>query len=132
MDAYHANLVPQNYEAIDARRDRTRPRRKYKPEDVLIAQAYAEKTNKAIMVLETNIDIFTALREYYEGLLDHPDFPQKTTCRTSIIAFAAQVKDMAYDMKMQVSRAKLLRQTIADRKSIVSYFFYQKAMYSPS
>jgi hypothetical protein len=98
----------------------------------LVAQAYAEKTNKAITVLETNIDIFTALREYYEGLLDHPDFPQKTTCRTSIVAFAAQVKDMAYDMKMQVSRAKLLRQTIADRKSIVSYFFYPKAKYSPS
>jgi hypothetical protein len=115
------NSIAQNFEAIDAKRDRNRLRRKYKRDDVLIAQGYSEKTNQAIMVLETNIDIFAALRGYYEGLLEHPDFPQKGACRPNTLAFAAQIKDMAYDMKMQVSRAKLLRQTVADRKSIVSF-----------
>ena len=115
------NSIAQNFEAIDAKRDRNRPRRKYKRDDVLIAQGYSEKTNQAIMVLETNIDIFTALRGYYEGLLEHTDFPPKGACRPNILTFVAQIKDMAYDMRMQVSRAKLLRQTVADRKSIVSF-----------
>ena len=95
-------------------------RYEYKPKDVQVVQTYEDKTNEAIMIMEANIDVLAALRKYYEGLLRHKEFPFKKSCRDSVLNFAAQVKDMINDSRMQVSRAKLLVRIAADRKTIVS------------
>ena len=114
----------QTHDAVDAPRDRDHPQRVYEPNDLLALQGHADEINQAIMIMEANIDVLTALRRYYEGLLRHKDFAMKKTCREEVLTFANQVNDMIYDSKMQVSRAKVLIQITADRKTIVSLYFY--------
>jgi hypothetical protein len=48
----------------------------YNKEDVQYAQSYEDKTNEAIMILESNVDVILALRNfYYDKLTSHPDLP---------------------------------------------------------
>ena len=101
-------------------RGKEHTRYEYKPEDLQAVQNYEDMTNEAIMILAANIDVLTALREYYEGLVARKDFPLKGDCSESVVAFATQVNYMIYDLNMQISRAKLLVQITADRKSLVS------------
>ena len=79
--------------------------------------------NEAIMILEANTDVLTALRKYYENLLVNNNFPMRIDCREDVLSFANQVDDMIYDSKMQISRAKLLVRIAADRKTVVSFYF---------
>ena len=66
------------------------------------------------------MDVLTSLRKYYESLLRNKDFPLRKACRDDVLTFATQVNDMMFDLKMQVSRAKLLVRITADRKNLVS------------
>jgi hypothetical protein len=72
------------------------------------------------MVMEANIDVLTAVKQYYEKLLKLKDFPLKHACEDNVIFFAAQIEEMIYDTKMQVSRAKLLARIASDRKDMIS------------
>lgn len=94
-------------------------RRIYVPEDLQTIQYYEDKTNEASMILDANVKVMTSLREYYEKLLENDAFPFRDSCREDILTFAAQTNDMIYDSNMQISRAKLLVQISADRKSLV-------------
>jgi hypothetical protein len=71
------------------------------------------------MVLEANIEVLTALRKYYQGLLSHANFPLRKSCRQNITAFASQLDEKIYDLRMQVSRTKLLTRISADTKALV-------------
>jgi hypothetical protein len=77
------------------------------------------------MVLEANIDVFEALRRYYQSLLVNKDFLMRRDCVGAVRAFASQINDAMYDLKMQNSRAKLLVRITSARKSLVSrrHFF---------
>jgi hypothetical protein len=110
--------------ALLGSREATHARQKYTPRHLMDVQYYEDKTNEAIMIMEANIDVLTALRRYYEGLLRHKDFPMKRKCREDVLTFAIQVNDLIYDSKMQISRAKLLVTITADRKSLVRFHFY--------
>jgi hypothetical protein len=72
------------------------------------------------MALEANIDVLGALRKYYQDLLVNNDFDLRGSCAEPVLAFATQVNDAIYDLKMQSSRAKLLARITSDRKSLVS------------
>jgi hypothetical protein len=95
-------------------------RHEYTPDDLLAVQRYEDKTNEATMILAANIDVITALRKYYEGLMTHKDFLLKKECEENVLAFSTQLNYMIYDLNMQISRAKLLVKITEDRKSIVS------------
>lgn len=94
-----------------------------KPEHVQHLQLWEDKTNEVIMVLEANIDIMMALCRFYHGLRNNKDVPQslKDGCNLDTMAFAAQIKDMVSDFKMQIALAKLLVKIITDRKEMVSH-----------
>jgi len=109
-------------------------RREYRSKDLQSVQDYEDRTNEAIMILEANADVLTALRKfYYESLMRHKDFPAslKTACEDDVLQFATQLDDMIYDAKMQISRAKLLVRIISDRKSLVSIIFNSSGLIYP-
>lgn len=92
----------------------------YEPQHIQNLQRWADKANEVIMVLESNADVMTSLRLYYEGLKDNAGFTLKSQCSGDISSFSARVEDIVYDFKMQISRAKLLVKIIGDRKELVS------------
>jgi hypothetical protein len=105
---------------VNAPHGRGLPRRVYTPDDLLALQGHSDKVNEAIMMIEANVEVLTALRKYYESLQCHKDFTIKGSCEEEVLTFASQINDMIYDKKMQASRAKLLVQITKDRKDIVS------------
>ena len=93
--------------------------KKYTPDNIQNVQYYEDRTNEATMILESNIDVLTALHKYYEDLLLDNDFPVRQTSRDIIIDFARQIQDAIHDTKMQVSRAKLVVRIASDRKTLI-------------
>jgi hypothetical protein len=86
-------------------------------------QDYEDKTNEATMILEANADILTSLRDFYERLVNNKDFTVGGTSSEDVADFTIQLKDMSYDLRMQIARGKLLAKVIADRKTLVSILY---------
>lgn len=99
----------------------------YTPSDLQSVQDLADRTNEAIMILEANTHILTSLQKFYEQLLDNADFPLKVTCREDVLTFATRIKDMIYDLNLQIARAKLLIQITNDRRNLVIQQFQSQA-----
>ena len=106
--------------AVKGPRDLNEAQRVYSPRDLQTVQNYQDKTNEAIMVLETNDHVLSSLRRFYEALLENTDFPWRNTSRAAVASFTRQIDEMIYDSNMQIARAKLLVQITTDRKSLVS------------
>ena len=105
-------------------------RREYTPKDLQKAQFLEDKVNEAMMIVESNIEVITRLGTYYSGLVKNPLFPIDQSCAADVHAFTTQLDDMICDLKIQVSRAKLLVRTTTDRKTLVRLDFsvIQKAI----
>src|ERR1700716_2796877 len=106
-----------------APRQDARARRIYRPDDLQKVQDYEDKTNEATMILEANADILTSLRDFYERLVNNKDFTVGGTSSEDVADFTIQLKDMSYDLRMQIARGKLLAKVIADRKTLVSILY---------
>ena len=106
--------------AVKGPRGLNEAQREYSPRDLQTVQNYQDKTNEAIMVLETNDHVLSSLRRFYEALLENTDFPWRNTSRAAVASFTRQIDEMIYDSNMQIARAKLLVQITTDRKSLVS------------
>src|ERR1700685_1949491 len=106
--------------AKDAPRQKTKARFLYSPDELQRVQDYEDKTNEVVMILEANADILTSLREYYERLVMNSDFTAGGTSPDDVVDFAIKLEGMEYDLKMQISRGKLLAKVTADRKTLVS------------
>jgi hypothetical protein len=98
----------------------------YKPQHFQDLQRWEDKTNKVIMDLEANVDVMSSLCRFYNGLKGNKDIPAglKDGCASDIVRFAAQIDDMIYDFKTQISRAKLLVKITSDRKELVSCLIF--------
>lgn len=96
--------------------------KEYRPYDLQDIQYRQDKTNEAVMMLESNTDILRSLRAFYMDLLVHKDFPEdlKSACNDEIANFSDQLDEMIDDFLMQTSRAKLLVKIISDGKELVS------------
>ena len=94
----------------------------YKPYHTQELLYWLDKANEAIMVLEANIDVISALRRFYFSLKDSKDFPDilKQSNADDISSFNAQLDEITSDFRMQVSHTKLLVNIIRDRKELVS------------
>ncbi|KAL9080572.1 MAG: hypothetical protein Q9157_000714 [Trypethelium eluteriae] len=93
----------------------------YKPYHIQDLQYWQDKTNEAVMVLEANVGVISALRKFYANLREHKDFPAELKNRVTddIISFAAHLDEITDDFNMQISRAKLLAGITNDRKELV-------------
>ncbi|KAF2864733.1 hypothetical protein BDV95DRAFT_290014 [Massariosphaeria phaeospora] len=95
--------------------------REYRPYHIQDLQIWQDKTNEAIMVLESNVEVLGALRRFYNSLLQHADFPEalKANCKDDLATFTVQLDEIISDFQMQASRAKLLANIISDRRELV-------------
>lgn len=93
----------------------------YKPYHIQDLQYWLDKVNEAIMAMETNVDVLSALQQFYLGLPAKNGLPAalKDEIEDDVAAFAAQVHDLINDFKMQLSRARLLASVTRDRKELV-------------
>jgi hypothetical protein len=89
-------------------------------------QIQKEETRQATMLLESNADVMTALREYYVKLLDNADFLLRTDCRQNIQDFAVDVESEIVLIRMQVRRLGLLAGTISERQDQVCSMHFQR------
>lgn len=105
------------------------PRSKLDTSDLFQVQEYEDKTNEAVMVLESNADNMESLLNFYLLLVEDEEFPVESLapCRQSLKQFSSQLRELIYDVNMQIKRAKVLVKTVSDRKSIVSYPSYRNA-----
>jgi Mg2+ and Co2+ transporter CorA len=95
--------------------------KEYRPYHIQDLQYWHDKTNEAVMVLDSNVEVLKALRRFYIKLKDHKDFPDdiREACADDVSTFAAHLDEIIDDLKMQISRAKLLSNIISDRKELV-------------
>jgi hypothetical protein len=96
-----------------------RKHKDYRPWDVQSLQKLAEKTSKAMMVMNSNIDILQSLSGYYTKLLKNKDFNLQNSCSDDIGALAAQISDITHDFQTQIGRASDLLKLAQDRKELV-------------
>lgn len=99
----------------------------FMPSNIQDLQWFQDSTNEVIMVLESNIEIFSALINFYKGLADNPHFPlssmraqAQTSCAEDVASFCSQVEDMASDLRLQIGRSRMLLKLSSDRRELVS------------
>ena len=104
-------------------RARDEYRQTYSSSHLQKAQNIDEQTGEAVMVLEGNIGVLSALRDFYKNLLLDGRFPLKDTCASDLSLFATQIDNIIHDSKMQIARGQLIARIIAARKTIVCTFY---------
>lgn len=84
-------------------------------------QNFEDKTNDVLLMLESNINISTHIRDYYVMIFESSEFPQelKINCKDDLTRFTNAISSVVSDLKMQLARAKMLRAQITDRKNLV-------------
>lgn len=84
-------------------------------------QRWEEKTNDSIMAMESNANILKLLQRFYRDLVRDDDFPSKARriCQQAVKNFCLQLEELICETQMQISRAKILVRTVADRKTIL-------------
>jgi hypothetical protein len=90
--------------------------------DLQRVQDLEEKTNGTLLVLESNINILSEVKQYYESIIGSEDFPKtiKLACARDITKFTRTTDGIINDLRMQSSRTKMLLRLLTDRKSLVS------------
>lgn len=91
------------------------------PRAVTLVQEYEDKVNETLMVVESNIKIFSSLLASYCTLVEDANFPpqEQDACRSAVKIFSARIQEHIFDLQMQADRAKALSKVAADRKNIV-------------
>lgn len=119
IKALEDDIDRTTYEAVDASRALGKVRHFYTPDELNQLQGKSDKITEVVMVMEANVAVLTSIRKYYERLVKNKDFTLSADVEESVGVFATQIDEMIYDMEMQISRAKVLAQVTADRKTIV-------------
>lgn len=90
-------------------------------DDLQLVQAYEDKVNEVIMILDANTENLQSLSNFYANLMDNNDFDPtlRRNCADDVREFGTLVAGMTHDAKMQIRRAKLLAKLTADRKALV-------------
>jgi hypothetical protein len=96
------------------------PRKQLTPEDLASAQFLENKTNEALMIIESNANILTSLRNFYTDLLKDDVFSSRQQCRGDVLSFSASIQTMLSDIRRHTTRARRLARIAADRRSLVS------------
>lgn len=89
--------------------------------DLQEIQSMEDKLNMTVQVLISNTKILQELKDFYENLMELPEFPNeiKTTCHRDMARFSERIINMMKDLQMHKSRADTLLRLLADRKTLV-------------
>jgi len=90
-------------------------------------QELEEKANETLLVLESNINILSEVRQYYHEIVASKEFPAdiRSLCVRDLAKFERNVTSIINDLQMQLSRTKMLLRLLTDRKTLVSSNWYQ-------
>ncbi|KAK1759037.1 hypothetical protein QBC47DRAFT_370967 [Echria macrotheca] len=108
-----AKLVP---------RDEGHQAKNYQSSDVRRMQIWEEQASEVVIVLEGNVDVLVSLQQFFRGLLADERFPFRDSCADEINDFAANLDTIMRDMKNNISRARALMRTTADRKELIKQY----------
>ncbi|KAK8086768.1 hypothetical protein PG994_001742 [Apiospora phragmitis] len=93
--------------------------KKYTAQDIQELQIWEEAAGQAIAALEGNIDVISALLEFYEGVAKDKNFTVQGDCAGAVASFAAQVKAINIQFAMEVKRTQALVKSVSDRRELV-------------
>jgi hypothetical protein len=81
-----------------------------------------EKANETLLVLKTNINVLTELREHYRFIVDSEYFPQElnSKCKGDVLRFDKRIAVVANDHRMYQSRVETLVRLLDARKNLAS------------
>jgi hypothetical protein len=106
---------------VQGTRERSDKGRKlYTAEDIQRVQILEDKINELKMVVNGNVEVMSALADYYVQLVAHADWSLPTSSGLNVQMFSKQVKSAIYDLKIQSSRADALARHAKERKLLVS------------
>ncbi|KAK2061269.1 hypothetical protein LY76DRAFT_673542 [Colletotrichum caudatum] len=103
------------------------------PKSLSDVQNWEEKTNDAIMAMESNVNILKLQQNFYRSLVKDGDFPhpEKQACARAVADYDSQLEELICETQMQIARAKLLVKLVSDRKTIlIQHFQTQNAIVS--
>lgn len=89
--------------------------------DLQRIQFIEEQANEALLVLKTNRNVMSELKEYYSSVMQSEGCPQdiKEHCKDRFAHFESRIASAQHDLQMQQSRVETLLRLLADRKSLV-------------
>jgi hypothetical protein len=90
--------------------------------DLQRVQFLEEKANEIMLVLESNINILSELQQHYADIVASDHWPQdlEDSCSRNIIKFQKKTGGVIGDLRMQLSRTRMLLRLLTERKSLVS------------
>ncbi|KAK8077666.1 hypothetical protein PG996_003836 [Apiospora saccharicola] len=109
----------ESQSAVWGRAAYNRDFKEYTPQDIQNLQIWEEAAGQAIAALEGNIDIISALLEFYQGVVKEKNFKIQGDCAGEVSSFAAQVKAINIQFAMEVKRTQALVKRVSDRRELV-------------
>ena len=111
---------------VPAQHSEKNSKHEYSFSDLQNLQSIEEKADEAILVLHTNINVLTELKQHYSLLTDSEEWPEelRSSCKADIARFDRRVTKVENDLGMQKLRAETLVRLLANRKSLVKSVFY--------
>jgi hypothetical protein len=96
--------------------------------DLQRIQFIEEQANEALLVLRTNTNVMTELKEYYHATMQSEDCPQEIQqhCKDRHAHFESRIASVQHDLRMQQSRVETLLRLLADRKTLVGVLLVHK------
>ncbi|KAL5371663.1 hypothetical protein DPSP01_014099 [Paraphaeosphaeria sporulosa] len=91
----------------------------FTPKVLQDVQQFEEKASSAVMVLESNMEVMTEMRKFYEKLITNDEFPMKDPCAEEVLAFVQQLNNMVHAFSGQRRRAILLVDLTGNRKNLL-------------
>ncbi|KAK6824953.1 hypothetical protein PG987_012447 [Apiospora arundinis] len=91
----------------------------YTPQDIQDLQIWEEAASQAVAALEGNMDVISALLEFYQGIVKDKSFTIPGDCAGEVASFAAQIKAINVQFAMEVKRTKALVKIVSDRRELV-------------
>ncbi|KAI8624440.1 hypothetical protein F5Y19DRAFT_315367 [Xylariaceae sp. FL1651] len=100
-----------------------------KSQSLLEIQDYENKINDAILSLESNTDNMESLQGFYQYLVQDVDFPEteRNSCQGSVKIFQLRIRELVYNIKMQIRRARVLLKEAGDQKAIFAQLLQTQA-----
>ncbi|KAH7171387.1 hypothetical protein EDB81DRAFT_753773 [Dactylonectria macrodidyma] len=92
--------------------------RVYTAGDVQQLLKLEETVSEMTIVLESNIEVMTSLKRFYERLIANKDFDLKD-CTYEVEDFTSQLSHMMDDFRLQIGRANALVRMLSNRAELV-------------
>jgi hypothetical protein len=98
--------------------------------DLQQVQLVEDKANEVLLILESNVNVLTELKEHYRSVTISEHCPEELIrdCSRDIQRFEKRIVGIINDLRIQQSRTTTLLRLLADRKSLVCCPIYSDEM----